>query len=645
MILQALDALAHRESLVPDPDYEVKPVAWTIQLRPDGTLNAILPRRTNLNADNPKRKPKWVGVPMVVPRQPGRTSGALAFFLVDKSEYALGFDPAGKRDAEKLAQRVGLFLEWAASCADATGDAGAKAIVAFLKSLDGYRPAIAAACEAEPWEANDLFAFQFGLDEEPVHLRPAVRAFWKQARASDRPEASADAVRCLVSGEPVAKSALFPLLKRVPGGTSSGVSLVSFNSGVFESFGLSGNENAPVSPAAAERVATALNRLLNPAAPNPSDPQETLPQRVYRLSSDTAVCYWAASAAGDDFANDFAGMLSADTEETVGEVYRSIWRGKPISVQDTTAFFVLVITGTQGRAVVRDWIETTLGETQQHLAEHFSDLNVVRSARPAKGKPQSPAVPMNLLLTSLATEGKSENIPAPLASDFARAALTGRPYPLQILQRALLRTRAESGRDDWIDAARQDARAALIKAVLLRRRRLNADAASRYPEIPVSLNPQLDSEGYALGALMAVLERLQKAALGDVNATIVDRYFGAASASPRSVFVRLLRNARHHAAKAKDSGDSGSVGHAYKLDKMIDHFCSLFDVNRGSYPGGYSGIPLHLGLEQQGLFVLGYHQMRHWLWLPAEDRKAWEAEHADAPAVFHSKTKEPAAAV
>lgn len=52
-----------------------------------------------------------------------------------------------------------------------------------------------------------------------------------------------------------------------------------------------------------------------------------------------------------------------------------------------------------------------------------------------------------------------------------RSALQGAPYPLSMLQRAVERQRAEIGRDTWADANRRDARAALIKAVLNRRRR------------------------------------------------------------------------------------------------------------------------------------------------------------------------------
>lgn len=639
MILQALDALAHRENLVPDPDYEVKSVAWLIQLRPDGTLNEIIPRRTNLN-EGTKKKPKWIGNPMVVPRQFYRSgTKPSAFFFADNAKFVFG-RPVGNAS---FTEQQGLefnerFQEQIRQFSTETKSGVADAVINFFDQLPAIRETLQLPEDAEP---NDLFAFQIGLGE-PIHLHPEVRAWW--AARSKNSTGSASGFHCLVTGKPISGAGLYPQVANVPGAPKP-VKLVSFNSDTVESHGLTKNENAPISEEAGVSSATALNRLLHSAYPDPNDPQRILPRRNIRISADTAVCFWSVQQHADDFLNGLPDLLAGENEDTVKETYRSIWRGKSTSVNDPTAFYVLVISGTQGRAVVRDWIETTLGETQRHLAKHFCDLTIVRSARLAKGKTISPVVPLNHLLGALAVEGKSENIPAPLETAFVRCAFTGQPYPFQVLQRALVRERTEAGRDDWIDAARRDARAALIKAVLQRRRRANPEASSRYPEVPVALNPQLDSEGYALGALMAVLERLQSAALGDVNATIVDRYFGAASASPRSVFVRLLRNARHHAAKAGDADDAGKRGHARRLDRMIDHFCSRFEIDRRQYPGGSNGLPMHLDLEQQGLFVLGYHQMRHWLWLPAEEKQKWEAEHPDAPSVFLSKSKEPAEAV
>jgi CRISPR-associated protein Csd1 len=121
---------------------------------------------------------------------------------------------------------------------------------------------------------------------------------------------------------------------------------------------------------------------------------------------------------------------------------------------------------------------------------------------------------------------------------------------------------------------------------------------------------------------MAILERIQQEAIENVNATVVDRYFSGASASPKTVFVRLLKNARHHVTKAKDN--ETKAGFIFRLDKLIDELASRFDPK-------HNGFPAFLDLEQQGLFVLGYHQMRKWLWMSKEERAEWERKHLEAP--------------
>jgi len=103
-----------------------------------------------------------------------------------------------------------------------------------------------------------------------------------------------------------------------------------------------------------------------------------------------------------------------------------------------------------------------------------------------------------------------------------------------------------------------------------------------------------ESPGYLLGQLMAVLERAQQLAM-DANATIVDRYFNGASAAPRSVFVRLLKNSQHHLRKADD--DSAKAGAAFLLKRLIDQIADRFDPKTNGIPGTPSL------LNNNGLFV------------------------------------------
>jgi CRISPR-associated protein Csd1 len=658
VILQALRELAIAENLVGDPDFEYKPVSWRINLRKDGTLNTIEDLRVNVN-EGTKRKPKYEGKPVPVPRQPIRTSGALAFFLVDKAEYVLGVDPSGKRPAEQLNERASLFRDSVRRCAEASRDEAARAVARFLDAIAGDRSLLDSAlqeCKASP---NELFAFRVGPDTEFVHRRPPVVEYWKRLREQG-PPATVDApFQCLITGEPLAEVGLFPLIKRLPGGTSSGVALVSHNARSFESYGLSGSDNAPISRAAAEQAATALNRLLSPNYPDPGRPGAVLGKRLVRLSGNTVVCFWMPRPRAESVAllDDLPDLLAGEDEGTVHEVYRSIRQGKEIDLGDPVyrapipaphairqgkeidlgdpgAFYAITLSGTQGRAIVRDWLETSLSDVVEKLAIHFRDLAIVRHVRPAKDGAPSPAVPLRWLMAALAAEGRTERVPESLEAAFIRSAFTGAVYPLQLLQRALVRARVETGRGDWTDAARRDARAALLKAVLNRRRRFDPRIAERYQEVTAEMNPSYESPGYALGLLMAVLERLQSLALGEVNASIVDRYFAAASATPRVVFVRLLKGAKHHARKVRGAEKDAEKATGFRCEKLIDCIADRFEVDVKRYPPRAAGLPAHLDLEQQGLFVLGYHQMRYWLWMNNEERSQWEAQHPKSSPAF-----------
>jgi CRISPR-associated protein Csd1 len=188
------------------------------------------------------------------------------------------------------------------------------------------------------------------------------------------------------------------------------------------------------------------------------------------------------------------------------------------------------------------------------------------------------------------------------------------------MQKAIERMRAEMGRGDWIDQARRDARAALIKAVLNRNYGM---------EVRRDMDPTNRKDGYVLGRLMAVLERLQAEAQGNVNATVIDRYFSGASAAPKSVFPRLMKNARNHVRKLRE--DKGGL--VFWLERMLDECAGPFETD-APYPNSGGNFPAYLSLEQQGLFILGYHQMRRWLWMTQEERAAWEAKYPNAPKAY-----------
>ncbi|CAN5486857.1 type I-C CRISPR-associated protein Cas8c/Csd1 [soil metagenome] len=634
MILQALHDLAEREKLIENPDYEMKPVRWIVTIGPGGKFLGL--SDTNKVAPQEgKKKPKLIAKTFALPRETARTSGDKAFFFCDKADYVFGVnvdkDEKKQWPAEKLANRFALFREKVSDCAKTTNDEAVIAVRDFLEGIAAGKPVPMLAEDVGP---GDAFAFKYTKDDALVSSRETVRRYWNAQRNQTTGLAKSAHLRCLVSGVAFAESGLFPPTKKAPG-IAGDTSLISFNAKAFESYGWEGNENAPVSREAGVAASTGLNRLLNPAYPDPSNPELSLPRRTMRLTDDTALCYWSAKPK-DEFSNAFDDIMSANPE-SVREEYRSIWRGVEPPEKDLTPFYGLIITGQKGRAVMRDWFETTLSGAQQNIARHFSDLRIVRNAPWKKGEEAPPAISRNTLLESIAAQGKLENVPATLAAQFMRAAITGTIYPFAILTAAVERSRAEAGRAEWVDHQHRDGRAALIKAVLNRRNRLQQ--STNFKEIKEAMDPSNKNPGYVLGCLLAVLEKLQQEALGDVNASVTDKFFSGASAAPRATFDRLMRNARHHARKAGDGENKGLV---FNLERLIDAF--MIAINVEERKGQPIGFPLTLPIEQQGLFVIGYHHMRHWLFMNRDERDVWNASHPEAPRAFLWQSKKAVAA-
>ena len=108
----------------------------------------------------------------------------------------------------------------------------------------------------------------------------------------------------------------------------------------------------------------------------------------------------------------------------------------------------------------------------------------------------------------------------------------------------------------------------------------------------MSLNTGLKDPGYLLGRLFAVIEKVQEEANPGLNATIKDRYFSSASATPRAIFPQLIRLSQYHFAKL-DSGRKTN------MEKLVQEIVDDVDT-----------FPAHLDMEEQGMFVLGYYQQR-----------------------------------
>ena len=252
------------------------------------------------------------------------------------------------------------------------------------------------------------------------------------------------------------------------------------------------------------------------------------------------------------------------------------------------------------RISVRFFHCVTLRELGQRIAQHFEDLALVRGPHDA----QYPSLKRLLQTVCLATSsqpfGDIDRLPPNLGGAIVDAIFAGEnaPYPAMWLNAAVGRCRAEQAKKIQQGAHAQNvpyARAAVIKASLNRQiRRANLSAPPHLLE--KEFLPMLDLSNphpaYRLGRLFAVLEKIQEEASPGLNATIRDRYYGAASSTPVAVFTTLLRLKNAHLKKL-------SAGRTAQFEKLL-----------GEVLGPVTDFPKHLPLPDQGRFALGYYHQR-----------------------------------
>ncbi len=585
MILPAL--IGYYERLVADPDEDIAPlgfsrqkISFCVTLNPDGTLRAIEDMR--IPSDTGSGKP--VPSQKIVPGQSKPSGqGINPCFLWDNAAYMLGYkgdDPKPERTRACFEAFRDRHIAIAEEIDPGSDRDAMKAVCAFLKA---WNPS-----EFTPDEATAEYLNGFGVlrvmpTQEYVHEREGIQRWWIEQEQSSEDESGADELfPSLTTGKPARIARLHePAIKGVFGAQSSGARLVSFNENAFESYGKSQGMNAPVAEDDAFRYCTALNRLLG--------------DRSRRTGvGDATVVWWSESK--DETGEDLLGAIfgappsssseDAKSNDRVHAAMSRITRGLvPEDLPDSqTRFYVLGLSPNAARLSVRFWWDGTLGEMVERMARHQADLHLEPVPPNDQDRPFS--IRRVVMETARQHGGKpdADTISPTLAGEVARAVITGGVYPRALLEAVIRRTRA--------DARISHARCCIIKACLLRRRRVLAGGNDHSTEeIPMSL----DKDGppaYQLGRLFATLEKNQSDALGDVNAGIRDRYFGTASATPASVFPRLIRLTQHHMGKLEG-------GRLVNREKLLGEICSHLPA-----------FPRHLRLEEQGLFQIGYYHQR-----------------------------------
>lgn len=580
MILQALVGYYDRKAQdadpaqrLPAPGLEDKDIPFVIELSANGDAVQLIDTRTS---DGKKMRARSYLVQQGVKK----TSAVVANLLWDSAEYVLGVDPLNK-GARVAEQHAAFRARIEAMPSSAQDDAGLVAVKRFLGMTTdsaGAAPDLSVLERSAAWagllDTNPVLSFRLlGDVNELICQRPAIAA----AALPPSPDGASVELGgwCLIDGSVQPIERLHTAIKGVWGAQSSGANIVSFNLDAFSSYGKVQGANAPVGERAAFAYTTALNHLLGQGSRN----------RVQ--VGDSSTVFWAdkPSRFDSEFTlADFFGEPPKDDPDRGSRAVQALLgaahAGKLPATEGDARFFILGLAPNAARISVRFWLQAPLAELAPRILRHFADLKV---APRFDSDPRTPS--LFRLLSSLALQGKLDNVPPRLAGEWMRAILEGRPYPMLLLNAAVIRCKAER-EVTYL-------RAAALKAWLNREyRRTHPKTAPDHQHHKKALDMEQPDPAYRLGRLFAVLERVQELAQPGINATIRDRYYGAASTTPVTVFTTLLRLKNSH------------------LKKLTERNVVYFEQLIGEVLAPLSSFPRQLALPDQGRFALGYYHQR-----------------------------------
>lgn len=580
-------------------------IMWRVRLARDGALVNIEPVQDKKT--QPRRKWSCPDMP--------KMRGGRAHFLVDPAAavlaYAKNRSPSFHADGdERTLNRHRFFVDLLAHAADEVAALGP--IAKFLLSEDQLERARAM---AHRQGVDPVDWVTFVVDGYDPITDAAVLDWWRAWLATDA-STGADSKSAtarqsprsidLLTGEPCAPAETHPPVRglnkgrdgRSAGGDAQ-APLVAMDKGAFRSFGLDSGANAAMSQETAQLYADGLSDLIDRA----------------EIVAGAKVVYWYRRPLQTSEVNPIMAILSGMFSPAVDrasallsarELLQAIQSGQRPHAAGNE-YFAMTLSGLKGRVMVREWMEGEFPEVLTASLKWFDDLQIAG----LNGTRLAPDSKFETIVTCMLPErpasqkyGDWVKPIGPARVALLRAALDRDALiPIAALRRVvdelntfmisetardvlLVTTRTEHGESEGLTVSRLYARMALIKAYFIRKPQGGEAHMQPY------LNAEHPDPAYQCGRLLAVLAKLQQAALGDVGSGVVQRYYPAFSQAPALYLGRLVGNARNHLGKLP------SLAERDRFERHLEEIhCRLRDA-----------APATLGLEGQGLFALGYYQ-------------------------------------
>ncbi|MCK9408545.1 MAG: type I-C CRISPR-associated protein Cas8c/Csd1 [Bacteriovoracaceae bacterium] len=561
MILQALYDYYERKPKIHNPvGYEKEELDFIVLIKKTGTFVDLINMRENNR-----------GHEYAVPKAVIRTAEAKPNLLWDKLEYIFGISKEKSSKKTANAKKYNrTFVDKLKNLPKTVKvDEGVKAVISFYKK-NQIKKIKKHLLWDECLKINGWISFQLENDSRIIPARKIVQEYQKTEFLSGKTDDDPIEGTCLITGETGIIARLHSEMRLR--GSDKNVKIVAFqkNSG-FDSYGKEQAYNSPISVLAEAKYSTALKYLLNSSL-----------NRTF--ISDVTIIFWSDKTPQSIDLEEVVSWVVAtqkiDEEspdskvQVVKALYNSVLTGR-LSQEKDNRFYVLALAPNAARISVRFWRTGTVEEFGKRIYQHFEDFKI------AHGPKEPDHLSLYQILSSTAFQYKMENVPPNLTGKVVESILDGTPYPVTLMQQCMRRIRAERQVNR--------PRAAILKAYINRFNRIHK---SKEKEILMALDLTNTNSGYRIGRLFAVLEKIQEEASPNINSTIRDRFYGAASSSPVAVFSQLLKLKNHHLAKLE-------IGHKIYFEKLIGEVMSELSL-----------FPAHLSLDEQAYFSVGYYHQR-----------------------------------
>lgn len=576
------DCLARKGNVLPD-GYSSVGISYVVNLAPDGQVDSITDWRTP-PAENKKGKP--LPKESLFPRRTQKTA-ICSNFIEHRPLYIFG-----------------LAYDNKTGTLDASSNKAQKSHAAFVETnlpplrgvshplVDGFRHFL------ESWDpasqlSNPLLlglgkelntaGFAFGLSGHPellLHECEPIRETW-QAMVASEPDEALSVAQCAILGDILPIARIHDKAKGIPGGASTGNTLISYKNSAVESYGRSQSFNSNVSALAMKKYTEALNYLIK--------------ERIHRMTIDGLLLLHWAETGDQRYDSLFDSLLSysekPDAEETnaaLSRLFHALPSGVPgidtVLFEDgldpSTTFYIMGIEPNAARLSMKFLYRNRFGHLVDNVLQHQRDMQL---------RSDTGYIPMWRIRAELVSPKSSrDKVDSAFMTSLLNSILNALPYPQSLLGTVVRRVRTDRDNEKRQDTKMNPVRMGLIKAFINRQARYRGQEEV----IRMALDFENRNPAYLCGRLFFLLEDIQLRSTNyALKRTIRDSYFSSACARPAVVFPHLLKLSQHHMAKL----DSARFADA-ELSDLMQQLGSSF--------------PTVLDLTDQGIFILGYYQQK-----------------------------------